>query len=276
MKLLKPFFLTSAAITALFSQVMDSVAVLVNDEPITSYEIKQIVKKENISKSKAVDKLVDKLLYDQLIRKYRIQVDLFETDKYIENLADSNSMDVVTFKSFIKQKYPNYKEFLSELNNKIKRDKLVTKLVKDQIPVATDKDIEIYYNKNIDEFTEYSKVKVIQYSSQNRVALKQHQKNPFIQNNAIKQDQVELDTSKVSPDLKFLLSKTPKSKFTPILVFGGMFTTFYISDKSDEKKVKLSSVRNRIFNMLMKKRENKFLKEFFERSKISADIKVIR
>ncbi len=40
--------------------------------------------------------------------------------------------------------------------------------------------------------------------------------------------------------------------------------------------LKFEDVKSKIFNTLMSEREQKFLKEYFEKLKLTADIKVIR
>ena len=58
--------------------------------------------------------LIDKTLYDQVIAENNITADIFDINEYIEKLAASNGMDIYTFKSVVKQKYPDYSIFENE------------------------------------------------------------------------------------------------------------------------------------------------------------------
>jgi IS1 family transposase len=51
---------------------------------------------------------------------------------------------------------------------------------------------------------------------------------------------------------------------------------FLINKKEGEIIESFESVKEKIFNIVMGQREQKFLKEYFEKLKITADIKVIR
>ena len=100
-----------------------------------------------ISKNEAVSYLIDKVLYDQLVKKNNITADIFETNEYIEKLANSNGMDVYAFKSIVKQKYPNYEVFENEAKNAVIRQKLISSLVRGQLAIANDEDMQLYYEK---------------------------------------------------------------------------------------------------------------------------------
>jgi hypothetical protein len=61
-------------------------------------------------------------------------------------------MDVYTFKSVVKQKYPDYEVFENEAKNAVIRQKLVQKIVKGQLAIATEEDMQLYYEKNKNQF----------------------------------------------------------------------------------------------------------------------------
>ena len=97
-----------------YASTINGIAITVNDEPITQYDIEKTMSVNKISKNEAVSYLIDKVLYDQLVKKNNITADIFETNEYIEKLANSNGMDVYAFKSIVKQEYPNYEVFENE------------------------------------------------------------------------------------------------------------------------------------------------------------------
>ncbi len=78
------------------------------------------MKNENkLSKEEAVSKLVDKALFNQLIKKHNVNVDILDINEYLEKLADSNGLDIYTFKSLIKQKYKDYDKYEKEVEELI-------------------------------------------------------------------------------------------------------------------------------------------------------------
>ena len=81
-----------------FAAMVNGIAIIVNDEPITLYDIDKTMSVNNISKNEAVSYLIDKILYDQLVQENNITADVFDINDYTEKLASSNGMDVYTFK----------------------------------------------------------------------------------------------------------------------------------------------------------------------------------
>jgi parvulin-like peptidyl-prolyl isomerase len=161
-----------------YASTINGIAITVNDEPITQYDIEKTMSVNKISKNEAVSYLIDKVLYDQLVKKNNITADIFETNEYIEKLANSNGMDVYAFKSIVKQEYPNYEVFENEAKNAVIRQKLISSLVRGQLAIANDEDMQLYYEKNINKYLTSKYFDVVQYSSTNRNALVDTIQNP--------------------------------------------------------------------------------------------------
>ena len=67
-----------------YASTINGIAITVNDEPITQYDIENTMSVHKISKNEAVSFLIDKVLYDQLVTKNNITADIFDTNEYIE------------------------------------------------------------------------------------------------------------------------------------------------------------------------------------------------
>ena len=70
--------------------LVDGIALVVNEEPITLYDIDKKMLESNLSKKDAVSLLIDELLYEQELRKYNIEVDIFDVNNYIEKIRKSS------------------------------------------------------------------------------------------------------------------------------------------------------------------------------------------
>jgi hypothetical protein len=95
-----------------FAGMTNGIALTVNEDPITIYDIEKTMSANNISKNEAVGFLIDKTLYEQAIKENNIVADIFDVNDYIEKLASSNGMDLYSFKTVVKQKYGNYEVFV--------------------------------------------------------------------------------------------------------------------------------------------------------------------
>lgn len=259
-----------------FSAMINGVAIIVNDEPITLYDIDRTMSVNNVGKNEAVSYLIDKILYDQLVKENNISADIFEINDYIEKLANSNGMDVYNFKSVIAQKYPDYSVFENEAKNAIIRQKLVQKIVKGQLAIATQEDMELYYEKNKNQFLTASSFQIIEYRSKNKASLINALKNPMIIPDDVNRDSATLEIEKLPAQMQFLLNETKESSFTPIFTNNKHYVSLYIQKKLGSAPLAFESVKAKIFNEIMSTREKKYLKDHFEKQKITADIKIVR
>lgn len=259
-----------------FASMMNGIAITVNEEPITIYDIEKTMSVNKIGKNEAVSYLVDKVLYDQLVQENNITADIFDINDYTEKLANSNGMDLYTFKSVVKQKYPNYEVFENEAKNAVIRQKLVQKIVKGQLAIANDEDMQLYYEKNKSQFQTAKSFKVYQYTSKNKASLLSAIKNPMIIPDDVKREAAELETDGLPGQMQYLLNETKENSFTPVFTANKQFVALFIQKKQGTTTLGFESVKGKIFNDIMSTRENKYLKDHFEKQKLTADIKIVR
>lgn len=271
------FFLSLLVGSSLtYAAMINGVALTVNDEPITLYDIDRTMVVNKVSKNEAVSYLVDKILYDQVVQENNITADVFDVNDYIEKLANANGMDVYTFKSIVKQKYPDYAVFEEEAKNAVIRQKLVQKIVKGQLAIATEEDMQLYYEKNQNQFSTAKSFDVIQYSSKNKAALIETLKNPLSVSSEVQRAPISLETRSLQPQMQYLLNETKLNSFTPIFTADKQFVSLFLVKKNGVTTLPFESVKAKIFNDIMTTREKKYLKDYFEKQKLTADIKVIR
>ncbi len=258
------------------ADMVNAVALIVNDEPITVYDI-QLKKYQNkISREEAVNQLIDEVLYKELVGKYNITADVFDINNYIEKVAASNGMDLYTFKSILKQKYTNYTKYEEEVKNTIINQKLTQKLIKGNIPIANEDDLKIYYENNQNMFAAASKVKAVQYISENKKALEAAIKTPISNIDGVTKAPVDLDQSNINPQLKYIINETKVNQFTPVFTANKKYISLLITQKEDIQTLAFDEVKDRIFNVIMQDREKKYLKDYFDKLKLSANIKIVR
>lgn len=262
--------------TLSFAGIINGIAITVNGEPITLYDIdKQMVQKD-VSKNKAVNDLIDEILFEQLVKKHNVSADVFDVNNYIEKLAAANGMDVYSFKSIVRQQYSDYDVFEQEAKKTVVRQKLIEKLVKGQLKIANEEDLKIYYDNNQEQFKTAQTIEVIQYSSKNKKALLATIKNPLLVSNEVTRNAVSLDSARLNPQLQFILNKTKKSNFTPIFTSNKAYNTLYVKEKKGSTTLDFEIVKGKIFNDIMKIREKKYLKDYFEKERLTANIKIVR
>lgn len=259
-----------------FAGLINAVAVKINNDVITLFDIDQIVLEKNISKNNAVTYLIDKALFAQEIKKQNISVDIFDVNKYLEKLAAANGMDLYNFKSLIKQKYKNQSIFDDEIKERILKEKLTQSLLRGNLTVATQEDMQLYYDNNQNIYQSSLSYDVIQYASKNRRALQISKKNPMAIIKELKKKELRLENSKLSSQIKYILNETKAGEYTSIFTANKHYVMLYIKKKNGLKTQSFEEVKSLIFNQIMSEREKRFLDEHFKKARITANIEVIR
>ena len=263
-------------LSVLNAGLVDAIAIIVNNEPITLYDIDEKMVDLNIKKEQAVGILIEEKLYNQEVKKYNIAADIFDVNNYLEKVAASNGMDLLTFKSILKQQYKDYDKFVDETKKRIIHEKLIRKIVRGNLKFAKEEDLKIYYDNNFDKFNIASKVDVTQYSSKSKKELLSIKSNPLLMLPGVKQQNLTLERKNLNSQIRFVLNDTKEGSFTPIFTANKEFVMFYIIKKKEITTLKYEDVKDKILNVVMKEREAKYLKEYFEKLKITADIKILR
>lgn len=272
----KIFFTLVLSLSFSYANMIDAIALVVNSEPITLYDIEEKMAQSKKNKADSVSELIDEILFNQEVSNRDITADIFDINNHLEKMAAQNGMDLYTFKSIIKQKYKDYDAFEEQTRQQVLKQKLAQKLVRGKLKIATDSDLQIYYNNNQNIFTTATKVNVVQYTSKSKKELIATLKNPMKQSSAVLTTPISLDQSKLNSQLRFLINDTKINHFTPIFTANKQFVSLLISQKEGVSVLPFDTVKQRIFNVVMRDREKAYLKEYFEKLKLTADIKIVR
>jgi len=254
--------------------LVNGVAIVVNDEPITLYDIDKQME-QGLSKNDAIKTLIDKVLYEQQIKKENVSVDIFDIDEYISKLAAQNRMSLLEFKSIIRQQQ-NYDKFVADIKTRLMHERLVKKIARGNIKIATDDDIKIYYENNPRQFTFAENIDVTAYVSKSKESLADIQSNPMLNDNTVAKQDISFKHSEMNPKVRYILNNTSVNKFSNIFAQSGNYNMFFIKNKTGMKTLPLDDVKEQIFQTIMQKREADYLNEYFETLKITANIKVYR
>ncbi len=255
--------------------LINAIGIIVNDDPITLYEIDKTMEEKGFTKPEAVKFLIDEKIYKQEIRKNNVSVDIFDIDNYMERLAAQNKMSLLDFKSLVRQQQ-DYDKFEAKIKEQLLHQKLIKKIAAGNIKIATDDDIKIYYENNQEQFKLADTIEVVAYVSKNKNLLNQLKRSPMMTDSNIMSQALTLKQEELSPQVKYILNTTEVNQFSAIFAQNQQYNMFFIKEKKDVKTLSINSVKEQIFQKIMEQREQNFLKEYFETLKITSTIKVLR
>jgi len=254
----------------LFGKVVDRIEIVVNQFPITTFDIQKVSTERGISKNKAIAYLIDRAIIKSAIKMKGIYVDDFDIDEEMKKIAEKNRMQLFEFKNYLLKKGE-----LNSFREKLKTDLEIKKLIDSLNISVTLKDVKEYYKLHKEQFLVPKKIVVTAYSSTNPDSLKTIIKNPLSSTSDVDIKELELDFNKTSPNLMRFLSQVEEGKFSKIVPINGKFTLFYIQQKEGSIELPQKMVEVEIYNKLMLKKEREGLNDFISRLKAKADIKFL-
>ncbi len=270
-------YILSLLVTATLSYagLVNAIALVINDTPITLFDIDIKMQNNNISKQEAVERLIDEALYNQELKNKNITVDIFDIDNHIKKLANQNNMSTLDFKSLVRQQQ-NYDLFTQKIKQQLLHQKLIAKIARGKIKLANDEDIKMFFENNEEQYKLADTIDVIAYISKDKKLLNELKINPMMQNNNIIMQNITLKQSELTPQVKYILNSTNTKEFSVVFTQNKNYNMFFVVDKKDIKTSTINDVKDQIFSTIMKQREQNYLKEYFETLKITANIQILK
>ncbi len=274
--LLKISILLTFMTTFSYAGLVNAISVIINNEPITLYEIYKYSNKFHISTKEALDILVRQKLEDSEIRKQHISADDFEVEKYIKRLASKNGISEFQFLQMLKNKGIKEDAYRKDVKKKIEQEKLYGRIFAAKKIQITPKDVRNYYDSNKNQFVRAKSFTAVAYESPSKQSLEKIKNNPMLSLPDIKAKQIKFQAGNMDPKLESLLNQTKSGEFTPALKTGDRYTMFYVKAKSGVETVPFDKVKNGIYSFLSSKKEKAAIDDYFEKIKSTASIKVLR
>ncbi len=262
-----------------YAKFLDGIAIVVNGEPITTYEIQKTAARMGIPKKEAIDLLIQKKLEKSQAKKLGVEVSDFEVQNAIDNFARSKGMDIFSLREAIESKGLSWEEYKKSLKEQLERKKLYSAILHLQAKKPDEEQLKEYYDSHKNEFEVAKKVHIVKYISPSKELLAKIAQNPLYQPQSpmmLQKGEEVLDLSKVDPKFAFLLNHTPEGSFTQILPIGDKFLLIYVDKKEGKELIPYEEARGYIIKKLASKVEGKSIKEYFDRLKASANIKIVR
>ena len=273
-----PRILVSASMCATlgFSGIISGVSVIINDEPITLYEVYKYSEKYKISRKESLDLLVREKLENSEMKKLRINADVFEIDQYIEKLANNNGMSQYEFFNMLKTKNIKVDDYKKEIKNKIKKEKLYRNIYSDKLKTVDESQVKEFYNTNPDQFKVANNFAVTSYTSNDGNSLVAVIKNPMLQPQGVQIQNQTLQANALNDKVKSLLNSTKDGQFSKIINIENKSVMFYVKKKENFITIPFKDVKQSIYRVLNQQNEAKTIKDYFEKVKSSASIDVVR
>ncbi|MCE9624593.1 MAG: SurA N-terminal domain-containing protein [Deltaproteobacteria bacterium] len=179
---MKRIFLFTLVLTvfssALKAEVVDKVVAVVNDEPITLYEVDKLmasnmdeikkaegasIKKEKFTdyRNQALEKLIGDRLIDIQMNQMKISVTEEDVQKALTNIMQRNNFTKDQLVQQLSQKGMSYDQYLVDLKSQLKKVKFMGAVIAPRVKV-TDADLDEFFAEHNDKFGNFQSVQLSQ------------------------------------------------------------------------------------------------------------------
>ncbi len=275
--MIKYFFAFLLVVMPLLARTIGAIAMTVNGNPVTLYEIETFSQKNHISKEDAVNALIQSKIEEEEMQKQGIYATPEEINRRIALIAQQNKMTPEQFQKALRKEGKTLDALKSDIEKQIKKEKLYRKILAGKLKKPDEKALKAYYDQHKKEFTIPGKVKILEYLSADPRALQAIRMQPMLMIPSVKITPRTLDPRKTNPQLMQLILRTPVKEFTPIVNLGkNQAAMFFVQYKGKPKTAPYEQVKQAILMRMMKEQEQANLIAYFEKKKSEADIKILR
>ncbi|MHC3995094.1 peptidylprolyl isomerase [Thiomicrolovo sp. ZZH C-3] len=263
---------------ALYARMVDGVAILVKEEPITLYAITQKMQEGGATQAQAVDALIREKLESQEIAQRDLSISETELQERIKQIAGQNNMtSAQLFDAVWKTEHLSRTAFEAKLKQSMLTQKLYSAIAMANMEEPGDEEMREYYRLHADKFSHPETFEVTVYHAPAQGALKRKMDNPMLMLPDVTMQEASLPYANIEPQLAALLIKTEIGAFTPMLSDPkGGFVSFYIRNKSLPVMQPFETVKMQVQEEMMGDAREQTLKDYFNRARLNAEITVIR
>ncbi len=261
-----------ALITLSHATMIDGIAFVVEDEPVTVAELRAVQKQMNVSKEEATSLLVQ----DRLQKSAMKDISIAETDidAKIESIATQNNLTVPKMQEILKEQGTEWSKYRSSVKEAMKKEKFYQENIARSIPSPSEDELKIFYANHKNEFTIPSSISMIEYSAPSEEAMKK-----FLQTKntkGIKSSPVTKSTKDLNPALLGSILQTQDGSFTRPLNAGDRFVSYKVLSKQGQADMPFEAAKGAVSARWRQQQQGKALKDYFEKLKTNADIQIIR
>jgi len=270
----KQTFLLLAFIFLTFSEarVIDGIAIIVEGEAITTAEIRAVRSQMRVSKSKAIDLLIQDRLQTTAMKD--IQVPEEETDSKIAQIAKINKLSIKKMQKILKQQGTSWVKYRKGVRDSLKKSHFYQDVVVASIPDPSEDELKLYYNNNKKAFTIPSKITVIEYSARTQKSLETFLKTQ--KKVGIHSQRMIKYSKNIEGEMLSMFLETSFNKYTKILNAGDKFISYKIISKRGKMTMPFDIAQGVATAKWKQEQQGKALKDYFKKLRTRADIQILR
>ncbi|MBM0636596.1 hypothetical protein LNU06_06785 [Campylobacter sp. VicNov18] len=271
---MKKILLSFAFFASLASaNTINAIAVVVDKEPITTYDIQQTMKTLQVDKNKALKILIDEKMESSQMKQLGVVVNDLELDEAINKMLMQNKTTLNAFKNDLKSKNKSYEQFRANFKKDLEKRKLYDKIANMFKTDFSDDGSKKFFEQNKDKFTFYTQIDVSIYKANNAQTL-ENIKNT--KKTLIKAQKASLNINNTDPRLLGLLSQIPNGDFSPVLNAKKGYELYEVQNKNGGQIPDFEQIKNEVLNAYINEQRQNFIQDYFDKLRSKINIEYLR
>ncbi|MBR0070890.1 MAG: peptidyl-prolyl cis-trans isomerase [Campylobacter sp.] len=272
----KKFLLILAfAFVSANADVVNSVIAVVENEPITNYELAQVKKERRVSDAEALEILINSKVKTAEIKKRGIMVNSYEIDQRIAAIAAQNNMSVEALHAAAAKDGISKAKFREDIKNSLQEEKLYGAFENEIRKSVTPENVRQFYNQNLSLFTTFDSVTLTRFIAKSADRLNAVLKNPNARPSGVHVQKGTLKNSQMDEGLRYIITNVAQGEFSPVIPTANGYETFYVNSKSGVQTADFESVQEKAIEAYVLSKRQQMLKEFNERLRSNANVCIV-
>jgi len=254
------------------AKMVDGIAMVVNGEAVTTSEIRAVQRQMGVNKKQAVDLLIQDRLQKSAMKK--ISIPESEVDSRIAQIAAQNNLTIPKMQKLLKQQGTSWRKYRKSIKESLKKQKFYRKKVAATLVKPSEDELKLFYETHKKDFIIPKSISMIEYSASTESALKH-----FLQTKkkkGVRSRSVTRNTSNLNSALLGTLLQTQNGSFTRPFNAGDKYISYKILSKSGKRIMSYEDAKGAVAGKWRQQQQGKALKDYFEKMKTNADIRIIR
>ena len=254
------------------AKMVNGIAMIVNGEAVTTSEIRAVQKQMGVSKKQATDLLIQDRLQKAAMKK--ISVPETDIDVKIAQIAAQNNLTIPKMQKVLKQQGTSWSKYRKSIKESIKKQKFYREKVASTLSKPSEDELKLFYQKHKKEFILPTSISMIEYSSSSEAAMKKFLTTK--KKNGVKSRSVKKNTSSINSALLGTILQTQNGSYTRPFNAGDKYISYKVISKNGQKSMSFEDAKGAVAGKWRQQQQGKALKDYFEKMKTNADIRVIR
>jgi len=255
------------------AKMIDGIAMVVNGEAVTTSEIRAVQQQLGVNKKQAIDMLVQDRLQTSAMRKTKIPET--DVDKKIAQIAAQNNLTVPKMQKLLKAQGTPWRKYRKTIKDSLKKQKFYREKVAATVVKPSEDELKIFYENNKKDFIVPTSISTVEYSASSEATLKKFLTTRK-KTRGVKSRSVRKSTSNLNSALLGQLLQTQNGSFTRPFNAGDRFISYKVISKNGKKSMSYEDAKGAVAGKWRQQQQGKAMKDYFEKMKTNADIRIIR